>query len=96
MAPISTLLYGPTQPARLLSKPQVSHPAAGLTIQLLLFPESGREEGGTGKRAPQLPKVSVTDDVFALRRAFQEAERMGQQQAQKEIRKAQQSGDESD
>ncbi|EFN54291.1 expressed protein [Chlorella variabilis] len=69
---------------------------AGLTIQLLLFPESGREEGGTGKRAPQLPKVSVTDDVFALRRAFQEAERMGQQQAQKEIRKAQQSGDESD
>ena len=67
----------------------------GLTIQLLLDPEYGREQAGSNKQAPKLPKVSVTDDVFALRRAFQEAERMGQQQARTEIDKSR-SGEESD
>lgn len=32
--------------------------------------------------------MSVTDDVFALRRAFQEAERLGKQQAEKDIKRA--------
>lgn len=32
-------------------------PYTGLTIQLLLFPDSLREEGGARKRAPALPKV---------------------------------------
>lgn len=68
---------------------------AGLTIQLLLFPETRREEARPRAR-PQLPKLSVTDDVSSLRRAFEEAERMGQQQARKDIRRSQQSTDESD
>lgn len=116
----------------------------GLTIQLLLFPDSLREEGGARKpRAPALPKVrarrgprvqgpapswqrprsqrqrtrqrplplpnlyapwdcsfslppqvSVTDSVFELRRAFQEAERLGEAQARKEIQRSMASRDE--
>lgn len=128
-------------------------PQAGLTIQLLLFPDSLRDQGGPRKQAPKLPKVlhglwgvccvassagvevwrwpavlsfpsgslaaplhrklqlmcyaptqppaptpshaqvSVTDSVFDLRKAFEEAERLGQAQAQKEIQRSMASRD---
>lgn len=53
---------------------------AGLTIQLLINPDA--EDVGWAARpaAPpkeQLPDVNVTDDIFAIRRAFEEAERLG-------------------
>lgn len=67
----------------------------GLTVQLLLFPESGGEDSSSRPRAAPLPKVSSTDDVFALRRAFQEAERMGQQEAQKDLKRSQTRPDDS-
>ena len=75
----------PTLPARLPASP--SRPA-GLTLQLLLFPEMDRQSrGSAGPRKPNLPKVSVTDNVFELRRAFKEAEHMGQQQAAKDAKR---------
>lgn len=53
-----------------------SRPCTGLTVQLLLFgPQEARESaqaGGAGSAS--LPKVSVVDDVAAVRRAFAEAE----------------------
>ncbi|PSC73526.1 hypothetical protein C2E20_3519 [Micractinium conductrix] len=61
---------------------------AGLTIQLLLFPESAQEGGPRKRRADPLPKLNVTDNIYDLRRAFAEAERMGKQQAEKEIKRA--------
>lgn len=60
---------------------------AGLSIQLLLFGDSDARGSSSRSKAAALPKVSVTDDVFALRRAFEEAERMGKQQAEKEIKR---------
>lgn len=63
--------------------------SAGLSIQLLLFGDSDAGSSSSrGSKAAVLPKVSVTDDVFALRRAFQEAERLGKQQAEKDIKRA--------
>lgn len=40
-------------------------PYTGLTIQLLLFPDSLRKEGGARKRAPALPKVRPSCQVAA-------------------------------
>ena len=39
------------------------------------------------------PQVSVTDSVFDLRKAFQEAERLGEAQARKEIQRSMASRD---
>lgn len=69
-------------------------PAAGLALQLLFFPDSLKQDGVPRKKAPSLPKVSVTDSVFEMRKAFQEAERLGQAQARKDI--ARQSRDSPD
>ncbi len=56
---------------------------SGLTIQLLLFPNSLDEDGPRRKvDKDRLPSVSVTDDIFAVRRAFEQAERMGQRSVQ--------------
>ena len=72
----------PTLPASLPLHP------AGLTLQLLLFPEMKRQSrGSAAPRKPNLPKVSITDNVFELRRAFKEAEHMGQQQAAKDAKR---------
>lgn len=56
---------------------------AGLMLQLILFPDS-LDESRTAAPKPaveKLPDVSVTDDIFAIRRAFKEAERQGQRSA---------------
>lgn len=63
-------------------------------MQVLIDPAYGRDDGsGRRKRAPALPRVSVTDNVFELRKAFQEAERLGKADAEKEIRKSRASAD---
>ncbi|KAL6766844.1 hypothetical protein ACKKBG_A37605 [Auxenochlorella protothecoides x Auxenochlorella symbiontica] len=52
---------------------------AGLTVQLLLFgpqEDEGAAKGGA-PGGPSLPKVSVVDDIGAIRRAFAEAEEQG-------------------
>ncbi len=50
-----------------------------MTIQLLLFPELDNDGAPRRQQEPadKLPDVSVTDDIFAIRRAFQEAEKQG-------------------
>ena len=40
------------------------HQPAGLTIQLLLFPESAQEGGPRKRRADPLPKLNVTDNIY--------------------------------
>ena len=63
----------------------LSHASVGLGMQLLLFgPESLKNNSAPKPQAELLPKVSVTDDIFELRRAFEEAERMGKKQADHE------------
>lgn len=62
----------------------------GLSIQMLLFPDSLREdeEDRAAKRAardaqgPQLPKVAITANPSDVRRAFDQAERMGKDEGQ--------------
>lgn len=60
---------------------------ASLGIALILVPDWVQNENGrsnvSGKRQPELPKVKVTDDIFAIRRAFKEAEEMGRNQEKK-------------
>lgn len=56
-------------------------------MQLLLFPESGTDGAAARPRTPRLPRVSLTDDLSDLRRAFDEAERMGKQQAAKDLQR---------
>lgn len=58
---------------------------AGLGVQVLLFPDSVAGAGGTKRKAAALPRVSVTDSVLDMRRAFAEAERLGQAEAAKEL-----------
>ncbi|EFJ42954.1 hypothetical protein VOLCADRAFT_121472 [Volvox carteri f. nagariensis] len=60
---------------------------AGLSVQLLLFPGSitdeEAEEEDAASRGPQLPKVRITSRPDELRAAFNVAERLGKQEAQK-------------
>lgn len=53
---------------------------AGLTLQLLIAPDSLAEDD-KGPRPERLPSVSLTDDIFSVRRAFQEAEEMGRRES---------------
>ncbi|KXZ56700.1 hypothetical protein GPECTOR_1g630 [Gonium pectorale] len=55
---------------------------AGLSVQLLLFPDSVQQEDeeeqeDASSRGPQLPKVRITSNPKDLRAAFNEAERLG-------------------
>jgi hypothetical protein len=55
---------------------------AALAVQMVVDPEG--VDRGLDQRVPKkkevLPKVKVTDDIGSLRRAFKEAERMGQKE----------------
>lgn len=57
---------------------------AALGVQLLVAPDSvsggGRRRRGQEER---LPDVKITDDLFAIRQAFKEADEMGRRQAGK-------------
>jgi uncharacterized membrane protein len=64
-------------------------------VQLLLFPESGADGAPARPRIPTLPRVSLTDDLSDLRRAFDEAERMGRQQAAKDLQRPRGGADDS-
>ena len=54
---------------------------ASLGVALIVAPDWVESENGRSmavrKGQPDLPKVKVTDDIFAIRRAFKEAEEMG-------------------
>lgn len=56
---------------------------AALAVQLVVDPE-GVDKGFEGERVREkkerLPKVKISDDIGSLRRAFKEAERMGEQE----------------
>lgn len=55
-----------------------------LGIQVAIDPESVRDDGLQRRRQEErLPSVKATDDIFAIRRAFQEAEQMGKRSVQK-------------
>lgn len=58
---------------------------AALGVALVVAPEwvesSEQQKKSTAER---LPKVSVTDDIMSIRRAFREAEQMGKKTAKKE------------
>lgn len=72
-------------------------PPAGLGIQLLLFPDSLSQQGSGKRKAAALPRLSVTASVLDTRRAFAEAERMGQAEASKELaRRSRDAGSGSD
>jgi hypothetical protein len=59
---------------------------ASLGVALILAPDWVQNQNGRsnafGKPQPELPKVKVTDDIFAIRRAFKEAEEMGRNREQ--------------
>lgn len=71
----------PSPPTHLPTPP----PPAGLGIQLLLSPDSLDRQGSAKRKGPALPRLSVTDSVLDTRRAFAEAERLGQAEASKEL-----------
>ena len=60
---------------------------AGLSVQLLIFPDSLKKEEERARVAtgePQLPKVSLTSNPEEVRRAFDAAERIGKAKAKSE------------
>lgn len=57
-----------------------------LSVQLLLFPDSLASTRAPNPKAERLPSVSVTDNIFDLRRAFEEAEAQGRRQAEEALR----------
>ena len=71
--------------ARLLRAPPAGHLRSGLTLQMLLYPDSLKEERRTVSKEERLPSVNVADDIGALRRAFAEAERQGIRDAQRKL-----------
>lgn len=60
---------------------------AALAVQLVVDPE-GVDRGFEGERVVKkrevLPKVKISDDIGSLRRAFKEAERMGERERERE------------
>lgn len=58
---------------------------AALGVQMIVDPEAVRAAEGGRRRSPseQLPKVKLTDDIFAIRRAFKEAEEMGKRSVER-------------
>lgn len=61
----------------------------------MLFPNS-LDDSGAPRRRPspeeKLPDVNVTDDIFAIRRAFAEAERQGARSAGSSLSSADEAG----
>ena len=60
---------------------------AALAVQMVVDPE-GVDRGFEGERVVKkrevLPKVKISDDIGSLRRAFKEAERMGERERERE------------
>jgi hypothetical protein len=55
-----------------------------LGVALIVAPEWVQmQEGRRVQPGERLPKVKVTDDIFAIRRAFKEAEELGKRSAEK-------------
>ena len=68
---------------------------AGLTIQLALFPDSLNQDARPpSKPEERLPRVNVTDDLYSLRRAFEEAEKQGVRAARRDMSSSDASPDE--
>jgi len=58
---------------------------AALGVQLIVDPEGVSSSGGRRRgQEDRLPDVKITDDLFAIRRAFKEAEEMGRRRAAKD------------
>ena len=55
---------------------------AALSVKALLYPESLLDDGPAPPPRSTGPDVSVTDDIFAVRRAFAAAEREAKKQQQ--------------
>lgn len=58
---------------------------SALTLQLALYPDSLKEEGRVVSKDEPLPRVSLTDDIFAIRKAFELADRQGKAKAANSI-----------
>lgn len=59
---------------------------AALGVQLIVDPD-GVERGLQGKKGKgeELPSVKVTDDISSIRRAFKQAEKIGEKRAKKSM-----------
>jgi hypothetical protein len=58
---------------------------SALTIQLIMFPDSLKDEGRVVSKDEPLPRVALTDDIFAIRKAFELADRQGKAKAANSI-----------
>ena len=58
---------------------------AALGVQLVVDPDGVSSPGGRRRGGEErLPDVKITDDLFAIRQAFKQAEEMGRRRAEKE------------
>jgi hypothetical protein len=67
---------------------------AALGVQLIIDPDSVQDSGGRLRKPEEsIPKVKATDDIVAIRRAFQQAEQMGKRAASRELKKSRSDSD---
>jgi len=69
---------------------------SALTLQLIMFPDSLEEEGRVVSKDEPLPRVALTDDIFAIRKAFELADRQGKAKAASIIQQQSNNSDSSD